>query len=559
MIDLPSGLHWLSILAGMEWPEGNEDEMWAMAEDWRTAADSLRGLVDDIDAAKDAAFKAYPQGEGVDDMLKAFEGMARGDQSVTKLAELFDTLGDSVYQTGTEIEYTKIMFLSSLGLLALEIAAAWVFPPTAPAVQAAAVAATRIVARTIFGRVLAAILRWAAKAASTKLVRYLAQHVAIDTVLGTLQELGAQQWQVDQGHRKEIDWNQVKAAAVSSAAGGAVAGPFGNFLGKKLGDGMAPWLKGAITGTGAGLAGAGGGMLGQFGYEGFTQGWDKAWENLQTAASDPLMWSAGATNGGLSGLNKAGANSAWSSMKPGLFERPSFSSQIRDAMGPGYDLGTFGQGDGAGGDGSSNRPGGEGENRAGADDDGATGVGGDDGVRAGAGEDVMGGEGETRAGAGDDGQSMRPAGATQSPEGEAPAPTNTDEGRANQQSGDDRQSTAEGGGSGAGRQDAKPEVQTGESQAGDGGRQDGGARAEGESSAAQTDSTQDTSRAGEAEQTDGASVGEGTRTDAQSSGQPVTQAGDTQTTNRDTTTQAAGAPVGAGMTGAGPAATGGPS
>ncbi|WP_280305178.1 YwqJ-related putative deaminase [Nocardia neocaledoniensis] len=560
MIDLPSGLHWLSILAGMEWPEGNEDEMWAMAEDWRTAADSLRGLVDDIDAAKDAAFKAYPQGEGVDDMLKAFEGMARGDQSVTKLAELFDTLGDSVYQTGTEIEYTKIMFLSSLGLLALEIAAAWVFPPTAPAVQAAAVAATRIVARTIFGRVVAAILRHGAKAVITRVLKFIGQHVAIDTALGTLQELGVQQWQVDQGHRKEVDWNQVKAAAVSSAAGGLAAGPFGNFLGKKLGDGMAPWLKGAITGTGAGLVGAGGGMLGQFGYEGFTQGWDKAWENLQTAASDPLMWSAGASNGGLSGLNKAGANSAWSAMKPGLFERPSFSSQIRDAMGPGYDLGTFGQSDGAGGDGSSNRPGGAGENRAGADD-GATGAGGDDGVRAGAGEDTMGGEGsgETRAGAGDDSQSMRPAGATQSPEGEAPAPTNADEGRANQQSGDEGQSTADGGGSGAGRQDAKPEVQTGESQqAGDGGRQDGGARAEGESPATQSDSAQDKSRAGEAEQTDGASVGEGTRTDAQSSGQPVAQSDGTQTTTRDTTTQAAGAPIGAGMTGAGPAATAGP-
>ncbi|MFE9787959.1 hypothetical protein ACFYO7_21525 [Nocardia salmonicida] len=557
MIDLPSGLHWLSVLAGMEWPEGNEDEMWAMAEDWRTAADSLRGLVDDVDAAKDAAFKAYPQGDGVEDMLKAFEGMARGDQSVTKLGELFDILGDSVYQTGTEIEYTKIMFLSSLGLLALELAAAWVFPPTAPAVEAAAIAATRVVARTIFGRVLAAILRHGAKAVITRVLKFIGQHVAIDTALGTLQELGVQQWQVDQGHRKEVDWNQVKAAAVSSAAGGLAAGPFGNFLGKRLGDGMSPWLKGAITGTGAGLVGAGGGMLGQFGYEGVTQGWDQAWNNLKTAASDPLMWSAGATNGGLSGLNKAGANSAWSAMKPGLFERPSFSSQVRDAM-PGHDLGTFGQNDGAaGGDGSSNRPGGEGENRAGADDE-ATGAGGDDGVRAGAGDDTMGGEGsgESRAGAGDDSQSMRPAGSTQSPEGEPQGPTNSEEGRANQQSGDDRQSSAEGGA--GGRQDSKPEVQGGESQAGDGGRQDSGSRAEGESPAAQTDSGPDKSRAGEAEQADGAGVGEGTRTEAQSSGQPVTQVNDTPATNRDTATQA-GAPVGAGVAGAGPAATAGPS
>ncbi|MEV4153851.1 hypothetical protein AB0J48_12585 [Nocardia salmonicida] len=541
----------------MEWPEGNEDEMWAMAEDWRTAADGLRGLVDDVDAAKDAAFKAYPQGDGVEDMLKAFEGMARGDQSVTKLAELFDILGDSVYQTGTEIEYTKIMFLSSLGLLALEIAAAWVFPPTAPAVQAAAIGVTRVVARGIFARVLAAILRHGAKAVITRVLKFVGQHVAIDTALGTLQELGVQQWQVDQGHRKEVDWNQVKAAAVSSAAGGLAAGPFGNFLGKRLGDGMSPWLKGAITGTGAGLVGAGGGMLGQFGYEGVTQGWDQAWNNLKTAASDPLMWSAGATNGGLSGLNKAGANSAWSAMKPGLFERPSFSSQVRDAM-PGHDLGTFGQNDGAGGDGSSNRPGGEGENRAGADDEG-TGAGGDDGVRAGAGDDAMGGDGsgESRAGAGDDGQSMRPAGSTQSPEGEAPGPTSSEEGQANQQSGDDRQSSAEGG-AGAGRQESKPEVQGGESQAGDGGRQDSGSRAEGESPAAQTDSGQDKSRAGEAEQTDGAGVGEGTRTDAQSSGQPVTQVNDTAATNRDTATQA-GAPVGAGVAGVGPAATAGPS
>ncbi|MFC4377440.1 hypothetical protein ACFO5K_25500, partial [Nocardia halotolerans] len=537
----------------MEWPEGNEDEMWAMAEDWRAAADSLRGLVDDIDDAKAAAFKAYPFGEGVDDMLAAFEGMARGDQSVTKLGELFDILGDSVYQTGTEIEYTKIMFLSSLALLALEIAAAWVFPPTAPAVQAAAVAVTRVVARTIFGRVLAAILRHGAKAVITRVLKFVGQHVAIDTALGTLQELGAQQWQVEQGHRKEVDWNQVKAAAVSSAAGGVAAGPFGNFLGRKLGDGMAPWLKGAITGTGAGLVGAGGGMLGQFGYEGFTQGWDKAWDNLQTAASDPLMWSAGASNGGISGLNKAGANTALSNMAPGLFNRPSFSSQIREAMGPGYDLGNFGlsDGSGAGNDGSATRPG-AGDGRAGAGDD-ATGAGGDDGVRAGAGKDTMGGAGtdESRAGAGGDSQSIRPAGSSQSPEGAAQGSTNNDGGRADSSAGDDRQTT--GGEAGVGRQESKPEAQNGQTQAGDGGRQEAGARAGGESPAAQAESGQDRARAGEAEQADGASAGEGTRTDAQSSDRPADRADHTQSADRNTT-QVTGAPVGAGVVGTGPAA-----
>lgn len=38
MMELPGSLEWLGWLVGMEWPEGNEDQMRALAQDWRTAA-----------------------------------------------------------------------------------------------------------------------------------------------------------------------------------------------------------------------------------------------------------------------------------------------------------------------------------------------------------------------------------------------------------------------------------------------------------------------------------------------------------------------------------------
>ncbi|WP_156371328.1 hypothetical protein, partial [Nocardia arizonensis] len=564
MIELPSGLHWLSVLAGMEWPEGNEHEMWSMAGDWRTAAADLREIVDDIYAAKDAAHKAYPHGEGAEDMLKAFDSLARGDggdkdQSLNKLADFFDQVGESVYQTGTEIEYTKIMFYSSLGLLAAELAAAWLFPPTAPAVEAAAIGATRIAARIITGRVIAAIIRAVAKAAATRLVKFIARHVVIDTVIGTLQELGVQQWQKDHGHRKEIDWNQVKAAAVSSAAGGAAAGPFGHWLGNTLSKEMKPWLRGAITGTAAGLVGAGGGMLGQFGYDAATVGLGDAWNNLKTAATDPLMWSAGATNGGLSGFNKSAATSAWQGMKPGLFERPSLSSRIAQTLGPDVNLGGFGQ-DGAGnhgagnngagnngtGDGSTNRTGDNSTQRAGdAQGDGAGRTSGE-GTRAGATGDTTGnGSGETRAGDGTDGQNVRPAGTTDAPPAEGDTMSADTEGQGEQRAGADQQSAADGSGTSAGRQESRPDTQGADTQA----TADSGARAQPEAPqahsdapAAQTDSgpAQQESRTGAA---DDSGTADTSRADTTSSGEPVTRTTDTETGRHDTTTQSAAAPL----------------
>ncbi|WP_280453954.1 hypothetical protein, partial [Nocardia brasiliensis] len=464
MIELPGWLEWLEPIVGMEWPEGNEDQMWALAQDWHTAAAELRTILGDIDAAKSASLTAYPVGEGVEEMIKGFDSMRSGDgsekdQSLEKLATLFDQIGESANSVGTEIEYAKLMYWSSLGLLAAELAAAWLFPPTAPAVEAAAIGLTRVAVRIIGQRVVAAIIRHVGKLVASKFAKFMLRHVAIDTMLGTLQELGVQQWQVDQGHRKNINWEQVAVTAVSSAAGGAAAGPFGDWLGNKLSAEMKPWMRAAITGPAAGLVGAGAGFVAatgtQFGIDAAKNGWGDAWNNLKNTQVDWRMFTAGASNGAMSAVNKVGAQHAWGSMRPEMFGRPDFGTRFADAVnGPGGTQSTDGV-------------------RVGYRPDGAG-----DGSRAGAGDGrAAAGDGSRAAGDGNrsagDGSATRPAGA----EGHARA-AGADAGRQHGSDGAERGSAGDGRTSGEGGRSA-----SGESDRGASGESDSGASRDSDSGA----------------------------------------------------------------------------
>ncbi|WP_067543828.1 hypothetical protein [Nocardia crassostreae] len=317
-IEFPESLEWVGWLVGMEWPDGSETQMWELAGDWRLGADGLRNLLSAIDDARYATIAAYPEGEGMEAMVKAYDvlqGKTNGkdDTSIQDLAKYFEDLGESAYSTGTEIEYTKLMFYSSLALAAAEILAAWLWPPTAPAVEAVVVAFTRVAVRMIGARAARAIATYAARMAGASAVKFLLRHVAIDLTLGTVQEIAVQQYQVNSGKRKDINWTQVGITAISSTAGGAAAGPFGGWLGNKLGRaGVNNVVNAGITGVASGLVGATAGFAAgtgaQFGVDVYKDGWDKAVENLKNTQFDPRMLTSGAFQGGLSGLSHAGAD-----------------------------------------------------------------------------------------------------------------------------------------------------------------------------------------------------------------------------------------------------------
>ncbi|PPJ34046.1 hypothetical protein C5E41_00005, partial [Nocardia nova] len=324
MIEFPSWLEWLGAAIGMEWPHGNEDDMWALAGDWHTAAGELRDILSLMDDAKSATLAAYPSGDGQQQMIDTFDSMRHGKDSLEALVGYFDQVGDSVYGGGTQIEYTKLMFYSTLVITAADIAAVWIFPPTAPAEEAGIIVATRVAVRMMMRRVLDAMAGWAGRLAENALVRFMFRHVLLNAALGAIQDFAVQQWQVWEGHRKSIDWQQLEVTTFAAGVGGAAGGAFGEAMGKKFGNAFRNEVgdvtsKWGVNLTRAGI-GAGSGLVNSVAAFGGSVGWqfasdlahgdlDTALKNLKNTHVDWRMFSAGAITGGASALNHNFAHS----------------------------------------------------------------------------------------------------------------------------------------------------------------------------------------------------------------------------------------------------------
>ncbi|MGF6885775.1 hypothetical protein ABIA39_007308 [Nocardia sp. GAS34] len=239
---MPPALQWLGYVAGSAWPQGDEDQMWALGRDWHSAHDQLQEPISEMQRIIAQAGQAYGAGAGRDAVIAALTKITQGDGSLTDLAKLLDEMGDAADGMGTEIQYVKIMIITSLADLAVEIMLAWVFPPTAPATEAAAIAGTRAVLRVVYDRSIGAIERLLGRVLGKvfgkfgeTLSRFLVRHVAMSTFLGTAQDLLIQAGQVGAGHRKGIDGTQLAITAISSAAAGAAGGlPIADLTGKGI-------------------------------------------------------------------------------------------------------------------------------------------------------------------------------------------------------------------------------------------------------------------------------------------------------------------------------------
>ncbi|PSR63855.1 hypothetical protein C8258_23235 [Nocardia sp. MDA0666] len=146
---LPPPVRPIAWVAGASWPDGDEDKMWAVSRAWEQASKDLAAQVPGIESAKTAAMAAFPAGDAADQIGKLFDVFLQGDQSLATLAESFKTIGDSTFDVGTELQSAKINIIVSLCILLVEIAWAWLFPPTAPAVEAAAIGTTRSIVKFI--------------------------------------------------------------------------------------------------------------------------------------------------------------------------------------------------------------------------------------------------------------------------------------------------------------------------------------------------------------------------------------------------------------------------
>ncbi|WP_431950346.1 hypothetical protein [Nocardia lijiangensis] len=242
-IHMPEGLQWLAWVAGTTWPEGDEDVAWAVSEAWKTASTELTALLADIDAAKQATIDAYPQGEGGIAMGARYDALRTGEHSIEELAKFMSTVGDSTFDMGTEVQATKITVIVTLAWLALEILWAWLFPPTAPAVEAAAITTTRSFLKVFEDFVQKAITNLAARlGASTAKRHFWTQAARLRPVFPT-----AKGWGV-YGARA------IEATAIVGTINGSVqvgqlaAGKRRHFNGKEFGLSILAGVAGVVPG-----------------------------------------------------------------------------------------------------------------------------------------------------------------------------------------------------------------------------------------------------------------------------------------------------------------------
>jgi hypothetical protein len=361
-LNMPHALQWLAWVAGDQWPQGDEDAMWALAQDWHTAASSVKAQLSAVQDVITVAGNAYPSGEGRTAIDSALNQLLEGDGSLTVMATVLDNLGDVAESMGTEIQYMKIMIISSLSELAVEILLAWVFPPTAPAQEAAAIAATRLFMRVIYDSTLGAIEKALAKLIGSKLGNLLIRHIIVSTILGTGQDLLIQGIQEAQGHRKGIDWLQVGEVAAGAAADGALGfspiGTFGHTAGtwaaSKLEISNTGW-KGFLTETGisavsgawAGSSGAAAAAIAGAAVYSAATGTNFG-SNVESALQSPTSVIGGAAGGALAGLSKGAANFRSAGAFQGAgFGTPDFRWPTFGSRGTGTDHGTGADGSSA--------------------------------------------------------------------------------------------------------------------------------------------------------------------------------------------------------------------
>ncbi|PPJ40137.1 hypothetical protein C5E45_03455 [Nocardia nova] len=343
---LPPPVRPIAWVAGSSWPDGDEDKMWAVSRAWEQASKDLAAQVSGIESAKTAAMAAFPAGDAADQIGTLFDAFLQGDQSLATLAESFKTISDSTFDVGTELQSAKINIIVSLCILLVEIAWAWLFPPTAPAVEAAAIGTTRSIVKYIADALQNALERaWAKLGFATRgelngASRYWFKHILsadtwkgmkgqtwkykAKTILPTAKGMGVytlkfgegalwapvtnaivQGAQIADGKRHGFNWKEFGASWAASALSTIPSRELGRYMGFGIGN-LDKKFGGAITNmpfrSGMFLQGATiGATAGVFGNVFGNIGAGAVTGDIAGAFAGPEGWVGSAARGGMVG------------------------------------------------------------------------------------------------------------------------------------------------------------------------------------------------------------------------------------------------------------------
>ncbi|TDD34901.1 WXG100-like domain-containing protein [Saccharopolyspora elongata] len=289
----------LEVLVGNDWPEGNPDELRAMAAGWRETVEHLGHVVELVNRGAAQVARALT-GETADSFRAFIAPFLGEDGYLPQLALAASGFADALDGMALEIETLRIIIILLLTILAIDIAAliaaAVATFGASTAVIPAKVAATRTTITTVLRKAINQVLAHLAGSVLDQVgVTFFAQFI-----------------QICQGKRKGFDGGMLAIAAQNGAIGGAVgigAGPLGNAikvsgakaLGSHLFDGsVAKTWKGATVQFGANLP--------------LNAGWGAAVGAAEAAAQDAASGASGdevygAENGAFTGALDAGRGS----------------------------------------------------------------------------------------------------------------------------------------------------------------------------------------------------------------------------------------------------------
>jgi len=216
-LEMPSELDWLfKLLAGQEWPKGDEDKLRALGRAWTEFSTSVQEIsgefeplfstvTSNLSGQPAEAFKQF-----VTQMHQQLPAMVDAGKQIAKLSS----------STAQQVEYSKYMIIGQLVLLAAELAwaaanAFWTFGAS-EAMTPAFIAATRLTVSMILRRLAMAILTG------------VVSQVALDVAIQTIQAIKAK----INGDDFSWNWGNTASAAEMGAIGGALGGGIGMGLNK---------------------------------------------------------------------------------------------------------------------------------------------------------------------------------------------------------------------------------------------------------------------------------------------------------------------------------------
>src|SRR5215471_2618439 len=110
------------VVTGDGWPEADEDDLWALSHTWTQIGDVIytleQRIADPVRAARRTGWHG-PTADVFTDAGDAFIG--QGGQQLTGLAHGARELADFIYDTGTNVQYMKIVVTGELLILAAQI------------------------------------------------------------------------------------------------------------------------------------------------------------------------------------------------------------------------------------------------------------------------------------------------------------------------------------------------------------------------------------------------------------------------------------------------------